>query len=71
VSKLCANPIYSYLFAASSFNPPFYRWKLRENFGLPIGINGFSAQWSPFVDKQHALLQFSPPLDFLSPEVLV
>ena len=43
------------------------QWASDSGLGLPIGFDGFTSAWSPFVDEIHERVGFLPPAEFQSP----
>ena len=42
-------------------------WAANEGFGLPIGVNGFSSEYSAHCDDVHREINFTPTAEFRSP----
>jgi phosphatidylethanolamine-binding protein (PEBP) family uncharacterized protein len=42
-------------------------WAFKQGFGLPVGVNGFTSEWSEDCDKIHQIAKFIPQIEFQSP----
>lgn len=42
-------------------------WARDAGFGVPIGVNGFCAEWNPFCDEIHREIRFMPSPEYRSP----
>ena len=42
-------------------------WAIDNDFGLPIGVNGFITEWDECVDDIHEQLKYMPPPEYQSP----